>query len=321
MANKVAAVTGSNKGIGYATVTELCKRGVETVYLCSRDVGRGKAAIETLKKEGFNPQFHQLDVTDKNSVRAFATHLKEKHGGLDILINNAAVITTEFIKTTYNDARKVIDTNYSSAFIIQQYLYPILKDNARVINISSDCGHISNLINKYWIDRLTKIDVKVEDINAFVDWFLDSVKDGTLKVEDFKEPFFLPYRISKIALCALTRIQQKEIGRGISINSLHPGFVQTDMTKTVVPEYLVELMKQNPKLTEHLGRVPLEKSGEAPVYLALDADQSVKGRYFWHDKTEKDWADPNLNVLAKSEDFKKVMKNSGIEIPNLQPIY
>lgn len=320
MANKIAAVTGSNKGIGYVTVRELCKRGVGTVYLCSRDVGRGKAAVENLKKEGFNPEFHQLDITDKNSVKAFAAHLKDKHGGLDILINNAAAITTEFIKTTYNDAIKVIDTNYNSAFIIQEYLYPVLKDNARVINMSSDCGHISNLKNKYWIERLTKEEVKVEDVNAFVDWFLDSVKNETLKMEDFKEPVILAYRISKVALSALTRIQQRQIGRGISINSLHPGFVQTDMTKTVVPAYLVDLIKQNPKLTEHLGRVPLEKSGEAPAFLALDVDQSAKGRYFWYDKTEKDWADPNLDVLAKSEDFIEVMKNSGTQIPNLQTI-
>lgn len=292
MSDKVAVVTGSNKGIGYAIVKELCKRGVGTVYLTARDVARGKAAVEKLKEEGLNAQFHQLEVTDRESLKTLAKHLKEKHGGLDILINNAGVIVQDLYNSTYEDSKRVIDINYRSLLIVQEYLFPVLKDNARVINISSDCGHISNLRNSYWINRLTKEDLKLEDIDAFVDWFLDSVKNGNLKLEDFVQPSMLAYIVSKISMCALTRIQQKQVGRGISVNSLHPGFVQTDMTK-------------------HVGLLTLEESGKAPAYLALDVDQSVKGKYFWFDKTEKDWADANQELYCKFEVFEKFLKNAG----------
>ncbi|CAH2240126.1 jg6380 [Pararge aegeria aegeria] len=286
MADKVAVVTGSNKGIGYATVRELCKRGVGSVYLTARNIQKGQEAIKNLKKEGFNPLFHQLDVTDKDSVKVFADFLKRKHSGLDILINNAGVITSNFTETTYEDSVRVLNTNYYGEVTMQNYMFPILNDNARVINISSDSGHISNLKNTYWINRLTKEDIKVEDINAFVDWFLDSVKNGTLNEEDFEEMPLLAYIISKIALCALTRVQQKEVGRGISVNSLNPGYVKTDMTNNT-------------------GYLTMEEASDAPVYLALDVDQSVKGKFFWFDKTEKEWADPNQKLFIPYADMER----------------
>ncbi|XP_034833240.1 carbonyl reductase [NADPH] 3-like [Maniola hyperantus] len=293
MADKVAVVTGSNKGIGYGIVRKLCKRGVGHVYLTARDVKRGHEAVENLNKEGFKPYFHQLEVTDENSVKAFTAHLKQKHGGLDILINNAGLITSNFTKTTYEDSVQVMNVNYYSILTIQEHMFPILKDNARVVNISSDCGHISNLQNRYWINRLTKKDLKLEDVNAFVEWFLDSVKNGTVNSEDFTETPLLAYRISKIALCALTRIQQKEVGRGISINSLHPGFTQTSMTKTA-------------------GSITVDEAIQTPVYLALDIDQSVKGKYFWFDKTEKDWTDPNLKLYCMYSTIEKSLKDANL---------
>ena len=61
------------------------------VYLTSRDVGRGKAAIEELKKEGLNPSYHQLDINDQESINTLRDDLVKNHGGLDILVNNAAI--------------------------------------------------------------------------------------------------------------------------------------------------------------------------------------------------------------------------------------
>ena len=85
-------MTGSNKGIGFATVRALCKQvdnGI--IYLTSRDEGRGKAAVEELKKEGLNPRFHQLDVNDSDSITKLRDDLVKEHGGLDILVQNAGI--------------------------------------------------------------------------------------------------------------------------------------------------------------------------------------------------------------------------------------
>lgn len=286
MADKVILVTGSNQGIGFAIVEELLKRGVKHVYLAARNEQRGKDAVAKLKAKGLNPQYHQLEVTNEESVKACAEYFKTKHGGLDILINNAGIITADWNKTTYEDAKKVIDTNYYAILTVEKYFFPILKANGRVINVSSDCGHISNLRNKEWIARLTKKDIKRSDVDAFVEWFLDSVKNGTWKREDFFQVELLAYRISKIALCALTIVQQNEIDRNIAINSLHPGFVQTGMTSGK-------------------GVFTMEESSKAPAYLALDVEQSVKGQYFWYDKEAKDWYNPDLPLYC---DFEVTLK-------------
>ncbi|XP_047506330.1 carbonyl reductase [NADPH] 3-like [Pieris napi] len=279
MANKIAIVTGSNKGIGFEIVKELCKRGVGVVYLTARDIQRGQKAVQELNREGYFPKFHQLEVNNKQSVKTFADYLKKNYGEIDILINNAGVINEDFYKTSYEDSKYIIDINYNGILLTEEYIYPIIKDNGRIINISSDCGHISNLKNKYWIERLTKDNLQRDDINDFLNWFLQSVKNNTIDYNDFVEDKILSYRISKIAVCALTRIQQKEIGKNISINSLHPGFVKTNMTKGC-------------------GNFTLDEAADTPVYLALDIDQSVKGKYFWFDKTEQDWTDPNLKLYC-----------------------
>ncbi|XP_063542486.1 carbonyl reductase [NADPH] 3-like [Cydia strobilella] len=288
MCDKVALVTGSNQGIGFAIVEELLKRGVKTVYLTARNEQRGLEAIEKLKSKGLNPNFHLLEVTDSTSVKKCADYVKTKHGGLDILINNAAVLPEHWEEIIYEEAVPVITTNYHAILTIQEHFFPILNQDARVLNISSDLGHISNLRNKNWIARLTAKDVTKADIDAFVNWFLDSVKTGTLKPEDFTQTQMLAYRVSKVALCALTIVQQGEIDRNISINSIHPGFVQTSMTRG-------------------LGVFTIEEASKAPVYVVLDVDQSVKGQYFWYDKKIKDWRNPGIPLFGDFETIRKYM--------------
>lgn len=69
----------------------LCQKYNGNVYLTARDVSRGEAAVAKLKEQGFNPLFHQLDITDNASIQKFKEYIAEKHGGIDLLINNAAI--------------------------------------------------------------------------------------------------------------------------------------------------------------------------------------------------------------------------------------
>lgn len=91
MSTRVAVVTGSNKGIGLAIVRALCKQFSGDVYLTARDSERGKAAVTQLSEEGLKPLFHQLDINDLESIQTLRDFLKEKYGGLDVLVNNAGI--------------------------------------------------------------------------------------------------------------------------------------------------------------------------------------------------------------------------------------
>jgi hypothetical protein len=82
----VVAVTGSNKGLGYEIVRGLAKQGLTTV-LTARDPARGLTALQTLQAEGLDSvHFHQLDVTDTDSVKRLAAWLQKEFGGFDILV-------------------------------------------------------------------------------------------------------------------------------------------------------------------------------------------------------------------------------------------
>ncbi|CAG4991583.1 unnamed protein product [Colias eurytheme] len=280
--SKVAVVTGSNKGIGFAIVKGLCKRFDGIVYLTSRDENRGRKAVEELNKLGLKPQYHQLDVSDRNSVIKFRDHIKEKHGHLDILVNNAAIVDSLTPDTDIELIKKVIDINYRSVLTMQELIYPLVRDNGRILNISSDCGHLSNIRNKYWIERLSNKNLTVQDVNEFVDWFLESVQKGTFKTEDIADNATVPaYRVAKVALSAVTVVQQRELAsRRIAVNSMHPGLVRTDMTTGI-------------------GFYSADEAAETPLYVLLDAPDSLQGAYIWYDKRVLDWYDYNADYYFK----------------------
>lgn len=286
---KVAVVTGSNKGIGLAIVKGLLNRFKGVTYLTSRDNGRGKAAVTQLNKLGLKPEYHQLDVTDRASITKFRDHIKEKYGGIDILVNNAAVANLSSMYNSYEECKTTIDINYFSILTIQELLFPLVKNNGRILNISSDCGHLSNIKNEYWIKRLSKKDLAIKDINEFVNWFLEEVKKGTFDYDkNLADKGTLgSYRIAKVALSAATIVQQKELAsKNISVNSMHPGLVQTDMTLGI-------------------GNYSPDDAAETPLYLVLDAPQSLKGAYVWYDRKVLDWYDYKADYYFKSADYKE----------------
>lgn len=84
-------MTGGNKGIGFAIVKALCSQFNGNVYLTARDVTRGLNAVSELEEQGLKPKFYQLDVNDDESVTKFHDYLKNTYGGLDVLVNNAAI--------------------------------------------------------------------------------------------------------------------------------------------------------------------------------------------------------------------------------------
>ncbi|XP_026754373.2 carbonyl reductase [NADPH] 1-like [Galleria mellonella] len=280
MSNKVAVVTGSNKGIGFGIVKGLCQKFDGVVYLTCRDVAKGKAAIAKLNKLGLHPEYHQLDIGDRDSVIRFRDHIKDTRGGIDILINNAGVAPK--FTDSYDAHKEVIDINYGGILTIEELLFPLLRDNARVLNISSDCGHLSNVKNEYWRNRLCNKALTRNDIDEFVQWYLDAVRNGTFKRSDIADyGSVASYRVSKVAISALTMIQQKDLAsRNISVNSMHPGLVSTDMTARI-------------------GFFTPDQAAETPIYLVLEAPPSLRGAYIWFDRRVIDWFDYNTDYYFK----------------------
>ncbi|XP_059055684.1 carbonyl reductase [NADPH] 1-like [Achroia grisella] len=282
MTEKVAIVTGSNKGLGFAVVKGLCQKYAGTVYLTARNETRGLEAVKKLNEDGLKPEFHVLDVCDSDSIKNFANYIKTKHGGFDVLVNNAAILEWDEVYPSYEAAKRNINCNYRSLLKLEEYLYPLLRDNGRVVNISSACGHPSNIKNKHWIDTLVNKDVTTDDINSFVDGYLESVRNGTFNMNDFAdEGKHAEHRVSKIALTALTMVQQRKYyKRNISINAVDPGHIKTEMAQGG-------------------GVLEPDEAAKAVLYLILEASPNLKGIFMGQDKKLIDWYDTEGDYYCK----------------------
>ncbi len=189
--SKVALVTGANKGIGFATAHELAKQGFH-VLVGARDTERGEEAAQKIKADGFDADFITLDVTDEDSIRSAALEIGENFGGLDVLVNNAAINEGEsdVRELSIEKLQAVLETNVYGPLLVTQAFWPLLEkgEDARVINVSSGAGQLNDMKHN------------------------------------------MPaYSLSKTALNALTR-QFAGLGEGkISVNSICPGWVKTDM--------------------------------------------------------------------------------------------
>ncbi|KAJ8705190.1 hypothetical protein PYW07_011017 [Mythimna separata] len=269
MSSKVAVVTGANKGIGFAIVRGLCKRFEGVVYLTARDEERGKNAVADLKKEGLNPKFHQLDVTDKKSLEVFRDYIKTNYGGIDILVNNAAIaFKSNATEPVAVQAEQTLFVNYFTLVSTCDVLFPILKNGARVINLSSSAGHLSNIPSAALRDRLKDENLTVEELSSLMQQFVDAAKQGTHAADWGNSS----YVVSKVGVTALSNVQQRLLNdKDIKVNSVHPGYVATDMSS-------------------HKGPMSIDEGAIATVYLALDAPDSVKGKFVWYNKEIVDWA-------------------------------
>lgn len=188
--NKVVLVTGGAQGIGKAIVLELAKNHYDVVinYLTSN---KAAALLEVEIKKNYDVRVMtiQADVSKEEEVDAMISLIEKKWGGVDILINNAAVdLSNLFHLKTADEFRKTLDVNVVGAFNCSKRVYRHMLDQeyGRIINISSTNG-----INTYY-------------------------------------PMCIDYDASKAALISLTHNLAFEYGPYINVNAIAPGFIGTE---------------------------------------------------------------------------------------------
>ena len=191
--DKVVLITGANRGIGLEIGKQLLANDF-TVVFTMRNMGIGRPIVNDIRKEYKKAWFHQLDVSEEQSIADVVTYFKEICERLDVLINNAAILHDQnhaSVQVSLPDIRETMETNLYGPMMVTRAMIPFLKksDDPRVINLSSTMGQLSSMGAGY-----------------------------------------AAYRISKTALNALTVIQSKELVRdGIKVNSMCPGWVKTKM--------------------------------------------------------------------------------------------
>lgn len=193
---RVALVTGANRGIGLEVCRQLAQHGY-AVVLGSRDLQKGQAAARSLDLAEHVVAAMHLDVTNQASVDALAAAISERHGHLDVLVNNAAILYDTWQQAVDADLDVVLEafqTNVFGAWRVSKAMIPLLhgSEHGRLVNVSSEGGSLARM------------------------------GGGTPA-----------YSASKAALNALTRMLAAELRRNnILVNSVCPGWVATDMGGT-----------------------------------------------------------------------------------------
>lgn len=239
---RVAIVTGANKGIGFATVKKLCKEFDGEVYLTARDETRGLAAVDQLEAQGLHPKFHQLDVTSAESIQALKQYIASKHGGVDILINNAGIdYQRRGVPPQPEQTADSVAANFTSVLNVTRAFLPMVRAHGRIVNVSSSVGHIS-VLQKNLQDKFTDPNLTEAELVDLMDQFVKDVADQTHAEKGWPDAIpqrDVPYAVTKIAVTILTRVHAREVEKldreDILVNACCPGPCRTDMSLPTAP--------------------------------------------------------------------------------------
>lgn len=203
---KVALITGGSRGIGYATASLFAQEGAKIIIWDVLEE-EGRNAVSQLQAKGYGADYDHVDVANRPQVDEAVKRCVEKHGSIDILINNAGITRdASLLKMQQNDWQRVIDVNLTGVFNCVQAVAGIMKEQGygRIVSASSIVGLYGNYGQTNYV-------------------------------------------ATKAGVIGMTKTWAKELGRyGITVNCIAPGFILTEMTAAIPEEYRKPLIDKIP---------------------------------------------------------------------------
>lgn len=225
--NKVAIVTGSSKGLGAATAAIFAKNNYNVVINYNTDLKGAKKTEEDLKKYNVETLIIQADISKEEDVLRLLNETKNKFGRIDVLVNNAGIaIDTTLEDKTVDNFRRIINVNLIGTFLC--------------------CKHIGTFMKEQGFGSIVNI-------------------SSTNGIDSFY-PYSLDYDASKAGVISLTHNFALEYAPIVKVNTVAPGWINTDMNKELGEEYEHEESKHI-----LLARFALPEEIAESVYFAATA--------------------------------------------------
>lgn len=233
--NKIALITGAGRGIGRAIAIALAKEGAEVVINYNGSEESAKEVKQTIEENGGKASIYKCNVSDFTACEAMIKDIVKEYGHLDILVNNAGITKDGLImKMKEEDFDSVLNVNLKGTF-------NTIRHSARQM-LKQRSGKIINI--------------------SSVSGILGNVGQAN-------------YAASKAGVIGLTKTMARELGsRGITVNAIAPGFVDTEMT-----EVLSDEIRENACKQIILGRFGKpEDIANTAVFLASDKADYITGQ-------------------------------------------
>lgn len=243
---KIAVVTGANSGMGKATVAALADRGYTVLMLC-RSKERGEAALQELQENTERDLRLELcDLGRMEDIRRCSEEISKKYFKVDVLINNAGVISLDR-RETYDGLEEQFGVNHIGHFLLTLRLLPLMQQGSRIVVVASGAHKVGK--------------IHFEDYNLTKNF--NAIK---------------AYSQSKLANILFARELAERVKQcGITVNCCHPGAVATSMGVDRITGFGSGVTG----LLKHIFLTPEEGAGTA-VYLATELEGGrVTGKYFY----------------------------------------
>ncbi len=248
MHGKVVLVTGASSGLGLAAAEGFARLGA-SVWLVVRSAERGKRARARILERSGRGYVHVglCDLSDLESVRQFAGRFRDQVSRLDVLVNNAGLMT-DARGVSADGIELTLATNVVGPFLLTNLLLPLLRESApaRIINVSSGGMYTQRL--------------RVDDLQS--------------ERGDFDGP--KAYARTKRAEVILTELWAEQLaGTGVVVHSMHPGWADTPGVQSSLPGFY--------RVTRPLLRTP-EEGADTIVWLGAAAEPGRSSGRLWHDR-------------------------------------
>jgi 3-oxoacyl-(acyl-carrier-protein) reductase len=246
---RVALVTGGTRGIGAAITRSFATQGAVVAAGYTSNDEAAEKFLDGFKEDGNEGSVHKGNVASCDDCQRVVQEAIDEHGRLDILVNNAGITADKpMLKMSAEDWDKVIQVNLSGAFYMSKPAleHMIERGSGRIVNISSIIGQIGNVGQANYA----------------------ASKSGL---------FGLTMTLAREAAKALAKDDRlHENGPGLTVNCVTPGFIETDMLKSVPEKVIESIKKQIP--VGRLGKP--EEVARLVHFICADASSYITGQVF-----------------------------------------
>lgn len=232
---KVALVTGASRGIGRQIALTLAERGATVVVNYNGSREKAEQVVQDIEKAGGKAECYGCNVADDTAVKEMIQYTAKTYGSIDILVNNAGITRDGLMmKMSEDDFDAVIDINLKGTFLCIKHASRLMLKQRR--------GHIIN----------------ISSIAGIIG-----------------NPGQMNYVASKSGVIGMTKAAAKELGsRGITVNAVAPGLIDTEMTEVLSEELKGKMLEQIP-----LGRIgKTEDIANTVAFLASDESAYISGQ-------------------------------------------